>query len=78
MVSSKPVEVVSVYADRLFENYESNEVATDIGLKGKIVEVKGHVQSIDKDVFGGMYVGLETKNRFMPAQMHLLHHNKAK
>jgi hypothetical protein len=63
VVSGKSVEVVSVYADRLFD---------DLSLKGKIVEVKGHVKSIDKSLFDSMYVVLETGNQFDSAQMHVI------
>jgi hypothetical protein len=72
VVSGKSVEVVSVYADRLFDDYGRNEVATDLSLKGKIVEVKGHVKSIDKSLFDSMYVVLETGNQFDSAQMHVI------
>jgi hypothetical protein len=77
IVSGKPVEVVRVNADGLFGDYDSNEVATDIYLKGKIVEVTGRVQSINKDVFDKMYVSLATRNQFMPAQMHVISSQQA-
>jgi hypothetical protein len=63
-------EIVSATAQELFDAYESNEVATDIRLKGKIIEISGRVQSVNKDVFDSMYVSLETRNQFMPANVH--------
>ncbi|MCX0116691.1 OB-fold putative lipoprotein, partial [Escherichia coli] len=36
-------------ARQLFKEYEENEVATDEQLKGKLIAVRGIVQSIDKD-----------------------------
>ena len=56
-------------ADELFKAYETNEVATDERLAGKTVEVSGRVQAVDKDVWGEMYVSLQTANEFMPATM---------
>ena len=49
---------------------ESNEVATDIRLKGKIIEISGRIQSVNKNAFDSMYVSLETRNQFMPANVH--------
>jgi tRNA_anti-like len=76
-ISNTPKEIVRISARDLFEDYDSNEVATDIQLKGKIVEVTGTVQSIDKSVFDTMYVGLVTRNQFMPAQMHVVKSQEA-
>lgn len=64
-------DVVSTTAQELFRMYDNNEVATDNFLKGKIVEVKGMVQSINKDFLDNMYVSLVTPNQFMSANMHV-------
>jgi hypothetical protein len=77
MVAGQPTQVVSISSQSLFSEYESNEVATDLALKGKIVEVSGSVQSINKDVFDHMYVGLVTANQFEPAQMHVVSSEEA-
>lgn len=69
--SIKPAEVISFTANDLFDAYDRNEVATDIALKGKIVQVSGRVQSINKDAFNSIYVSLVTSNQFMSAQMHV-------
>lgn len=62
-------EIVAATAQELFDAYESNEVATDIRLKGKIIQISGRVQSIDKSVFDNMFVSLETRNQFMPTKV---------
>ncbi|MGY4193370.1 OB-fold protein [Bradyrhizobium sp. USDA 4520] len=62
-------EVLAATAQELFEAYQSNEVATDIRLKGKIIQISGRIQSIDKNVFDSMYISLETSNRFMPTKV---------
>jgi hypothetical protein len=62
-------EIVRATAQELFDAYESNEVATDIRLKGKIIEISGSVQSIDKSVFDSMFVSLQTRNQFMPTKV---------
>src|SRR5882762_3743824 len=36
-----PKEIVTATAQELFDAYESNEVATDIRLKGKIIQISG-------------------------------------
>ena len=71
-------EVVQYTANDLYDAYESNEVATDIALKGKIVEVSGIVQSIDKSVFDSMFVRLSTRNQFNSASMMLNSSEEAK
>lgn len=42
---------MSFAAQDLFDAYDSNEVATDIRLKGKIIEISGRIQSINKNAF---------------------------
>ena len=72
IVSGKQAEVVRVTAHELFQQYDENEVATDSRLKGKIVEVTGRVQAINKNVWDNVYVTLVTPNQFMSASMHVL------
>ncbi|WP_144030654.1 OB-fold protein [Bradyrhizobium japonicum] len=71
IVSGSPTEVVRVTAVDLFRQYDDNEVATDNRLKGKIIEVSGRVQSINKDFLDHVYVTLATPNQFMSASMHV-------
>ena len=59
-----PHEVISFTANELFDAYDRNEVATDISLKGKIVEVSGRVQSVKKDEFESVYVDLVPSNQW--------------
>ena len=70
-------KVVRYTSDGLFAAYEDNEVATDIALKGKIVEVSGPIQSINKDVLDHIYVSLATRNEFMSAQMNVISSQEA-
>jgi hypothetical protein len=72
-----PTEIVQVTAESLFNAYDNNELATDIALKGKIVEVTGRVQSINKDFLDKMYVSLVTRNQFMSARMHVISSQEA-
>jgi hypothetical protein len=78
ILSGQPAEVVRLTSQGLFFQYENNEVATDLALKGKIVEVAGPIQSINKDAFDHIYVSLVTTNQFEPAQMHVLSSEEAK
>ncbi|CAN1721405.1 protein of unknown function [Hyphomicrobium sp. 1Nfss2.1] len=53
---------VRVSANQLFNAYDENEVATDEKLAGKLIVISGKVQSVDKNVWGSIYVGLRTPN----------------
>ncbi|WP_302476318.1 OB-fold protein [Pandoraea communis] len=59
---------MKVSLSKLAEDYEANEVAADIKYKGKLLEITGRVQSIDKDAFDGISIALATSNEFMPAR----------
>ncbi|EHU9132986.1 hypothetical protein KZW37_002823, partial [Escherichia coli] len=56
---------------QLFKAYDENEVATDEKMKGKLISVKGVVQSIDKDFTDSIIISLRTDNEFMPARMEM-------
>jgi hypothetical protein len=71
-------ELLRASAQELFDAYESNEVATDLRLKSKIIEVSGRVQSINKNAFDSMYVSLETRNQFMPTNVNLNKQDESK
>lgn len=70
-------EVVKVTAGDLFAAYEENEVAADEQFKGKIVEVTGKVQSIDKDAFDNVVINMKTSNEFMPVHLKMDDSEKA-
>ncbi|SUX30699.1 OB-fold protein [Chromobacterium vaccinii] len=55
---------VKVTALKLFQDYDDNEAAADDIYKGKLLEVSGHVASIDKDAFNDTIVWLRAKNEF--------------
>ncbi|MCS2162959.1 OB-fold putative lipoprotein [Scandinavium sp. H11S7] len=69
--SAPQQEVFSTTARQLFKAYDENEVATDENMKGKIVAVKGVVESIDKDFTDSIIIGFQTDNQFMPARMEM-------
>lgn len=66
-VDGKSLEIVTISAINLFREYERNEVATDMRLEGKIVEIHGTVTGINKDFWDKAYVELRTPNEFMSA-----------
>lgn len=47
--TQQPLEIYKTTAFDLYAMYESNEVATDMLLKGKMVEIRGIVKDITKD-----------------------------
>lgn len=61
----------AVKAVDLWNAYQENEVAADAAYKGKRLLVTGTVASIDKNVFGGIYVALKSPNEFMNTQANL-------
>jgi hypothetical protein len=77
-VSRAQPEIVNFTAQQIFDAYENNEVATDIALKGKVIEITGRVQSVDKSVFDSMFVSLETKNQFMATKVQVNKQDEAK
>lgn len=77
VASSTPKEVHRTTAQQLFADYEANEVATDEAMKGKMIEVTGTVQSIDKDFTDSIIVALRTGNEFMPARLQVSDAQKA-
>lgn len=64
-------EIYNTTARQLFKQYEENEVATDEQLKGKLIAVRGIVQSIDKDFTDSIIIKFRTENEFMPARMEM-------
>lgn len=72
--ATKPV--FEITASRLYDMYETNEVAADDLMRGKIVHVGGRVQSIDKDFMDHVVIHLETSNEFSSAMMRLADQEK--
>ena len=66
-----PRPVVSISVHELFNVYSENEVAADERFKGKDLIASGRVASINKGGFGGIYLTVETPNRFMHANMNI-------
>lgn len=65
-------------AKALMNMYDENEVAADNKIGDRKVEVKGIVQSIDKDFTGSVVVLLQSGNEFMPARFGMEDTEKAK
>lgn len=60
----KKVDPVVVASKALSEDYDANEVAADQEYKGKVLEVSGKVDSIDKDFLDNIIVRLKGKTAF--------------
>lgn len=64
-VKSKPApKAITVSAVELYKSYSANEVAADQKYKGKLLQISGTVQSIDKSVFNTIVVHLRSGNEF--------------
>lgn len=59
---------ISVNADDLFKQYETNEVAADAKYKGKTLAVTGTIDKIGKDILNTPYVSLKSRNPIMGVQ----------
>jgi hypothetical protein len=55
---------VTVDAPQLFADYQANGVAADEKYKGKILEISGNVDKIDKDITDTIYVTLSNGDEF--------------
>ncbi len=69
LVAKNNEGIYKTTATELFSDYEENEVNTDEKIKGKIVEISGSVQSIDKDFTDSIIIKIKTSNQFMPAHL---------
>jgi len=78
VLNGRQAEVVSLSVMQLADEYDRNEIATDLKYKGKIIEVSGTVDSITKDAWDKLRVGLETRNQFMHASMQVVREQEAK
>lgn len=65
------VEIYKTTARELYNSYEANEVATDDMLRGKIIEVSGRVESIEKDFADDIIVSLKINNEFAFARFNI-------
>lgn len=69
LIEGKRVELYKTTARTLHSEYEQNEVATDMRIDGKIVEISGRITGINKNFLDNVYINLETSNRFMDASV---------
>lgn len=58
--TESPAEAIKVTASKIVDAYKENGVAADATYKGKLIEVSGIVDSIDKDIMGTPYIALES------------------
>lgn len=63
------IEEIKYTARELDRAYAENEVATDEVLKGKLVVIKGIIQSIDKDFTDSVVLSMRTDDEYMPARI---------
>ena len=59
---------IEVSAKQLYSDYAANEVSADLKYNGKVLLVKGKVNTIAKDIMGGIYVTLNTGDTFGEVQ----------
>ncbi len=64
-VAAVRTAAVEVDARRLWQDYDSNEVAADNVYKGRILKVHGTVSSISKNFMEDIIVHLASQNQFM-------------
>lgn len=50
------LKIVKVTAAQILKDYEENELASDDKYKGNLIQVRGVVRKIDKELFGSDYV----------------------
>jgi len=57
-------DVMSVKISKLLKDYRDNEINADNQYKSKTIEVTGYVDSIKKDLFGGLFITVGTGKSF--------------
>lgn len=62
-------QTVTYTVNELNDMYSENEVRTDEYLKDKTVIIDGTIQEVGKDFTDEMYIGLVSKNQYLPAHM---------
>lgn len=61
----KTEEVISVSVDKLYEDYEANEIKADNMYKGKRLKIRGTIDGLGKDIFDNIYITIKTKGGFL-------------
>ncbi len=59
-----PEEAIQVTATNIIAEYKANEVSADATYKGKLVEVKGTVSAIAKDIMDTPYIALTNEEPY--------------
>ncbi len=62
--SSNSSSIVSVKLHDILYAYKNNEVRADNMYKNKYIKVTGYVDSVKKDLFGGLFITVGTGRRF--------------
>lgn len=55
----EPEEVIKISAAELYKEFDNNAIGAEAAYEGKTVQVKGTIESIDKDFLGAPYVVLQ-------------------
>ncbi len=69
--------VLKVGLKELLSSYENNEVAADNQYKGKLIEVKGVIGEVKKDILGTLYVTVGTTKELEIPQVQALFEDSA-
>lgn len=62
-IAEQPTDI-KISANRLFKEYEANQVAADEKYKDKILEISGIVDDIGKDIADQIYVALKVGGEY--------------
>ncbi len=57
-INSETKPVLKVSSKTLYKNYSNNEIAADEKYKGKIIQVRGTIRDIGKDIMDEAYISL--------------------
>ena len=57
-IDSETKPVLKVTSKTLYKEYNSNEIAADDKYKGKIIQVRGTIRDIGKDIMDDAYISL--------------------
>jgi hypothetical protein len=73
-----PASEIDYTSKKLYDVYETNEVATDLRIRGKIVNVTGTVTSINKNAFDQPYITLDNGSWINPTILNIKKQDEAK
>lgn len=71
-------KAIVITARKLYEDYRSNEIASDEKYKDKILDITGNVLQIKKDILDDLFVLLDAGNPIMGVQAYFGDRHKSK